>query len=194
MSRIAPSAAFASIPSDDLGQGDRINLGVASILGHRPEVAGALRAVKAALQANGTLSARLLELVRLRIAFHNQCRSCMSVRYQSAIDDGLTEGLVCSLERPADADGLSPAERSALRFADLFATDHLLIDDTVYDDLRRYFTEDELVELGVHCAYALGIGRLTATWDVTDDLPDAFRSTSDSAVAPWVSEGVIASG
>ena len=194
MSRITPSAAFASIPSDDLGQGDRINLGVASILGHRPEVAGALGAVKAALQANGTLSPRLVELVRLRIAFHNQCRSCMSVRYQSAIDDGLTESLVCSLERPADADDLSPAERSALRFADLFATDHLSIDDTVYADLRRYFTEDELVELGVHCAYALGIGRLTATWDVTDDLPDAFRSTSDSAVAPWVSEGVIASG
>ncbi len=194
MARIAPSTAFASVPVDDLGQGDRINLGVAAILGHRPEVAGALGSLKAALQASGTLPPRLVELVRLRIAFHNQCRSCMSVRYQSAIDDGLTEGLVCSLERPADADGLSPAERSALRFADLFATDHLSIDDTVYADLRRYFTEDELVELGVHCAYALGIGRLTATWDVTDDLPDAFRSTSDSAVAPWVSEGVIASG
>ena len=174
MSRIAPSAAFASIPSGDLGQGDRINLGVASILGHRPEVAGALGAVKAALQANGTLSPRLVELVRLRIAFHNQCRSCMSVRYQRVIDDGLTE--------------------DAVRFADLFATNHLAIDDAVYDDLRRYFSEDELVELGVHCAYALGMGRLTATWEVTDDLPEAFRSTSDSPVAPWVSDGVIASG
>jgi hypothetical protein len=28
MSRIAPSAAFASIPTEDLGQGDRITLGV----------------------------------------------------------------------------------------------------------------------------------------------------------------------
>jgi hypothetical protein len=25
-------------------------------------------------------------------------------------------------------------------------------------------------------------------------MPDAFRSTADSAVAPWVSEGVITSG
>lgn len=106
MVRIAPSTAFASVPTDDLGQGDRINLGVAAILGHRPEVADAL---KAALQASGTLPPRLVELVRLRIAFHNKCRSCMSVRYQSAIDDGLTEGLVCSLEQPADADDLSPA-------------------------------------------------------------------------------------
>ncbi|MFL6083239.1 MAG: carboxymuconolactone decarboxylase family protein, partial [Mycobacterium sp.] len=104
----------------DLGQGDRINLGVAAILGHRPEVAGALGSLKAALQSSGTLPPRLVELARLRIAFHNQCRSCMSVRYQSAIDDGLTEDLVCSLEKPGNADDLSPAERSALRFADLF--------------------------------------------------------------------------
>ena len=125
MSRIVPSEAFSAIPLDDLGQGDRINLGVASILGHRPEVASALGALRAALVSTGTLSPRLVELVRLRIAFHNQCRSCMSVRYQSAIDDGLTEDLVCSLERPGDAENLSPAERSALRYADLFATDHL---------------------------------------------------------------------
>jgi AhpD family alkylhydroperoxidase len=193
MSRVAPSAAFASIPTDGLGQGDRINLGVASILGHRPEVAAALGAVRGALQSSGTLPPRLVELVRLRIAFHNQCRSCMSVRYQSAVDDGLTEDAVCSLERPEEADDLSPSERSALRFADLFAADHLAIDDAVYDDLRRHFGEDELVELGVHCAYAVGMGRLAATWAVTDDVPEAFRATKAGA-APWVSDGVIASG
>jgi AhpD family alkylhydroperoxidase len=192
--RIAPSATFSAISVDDLGQGDRINLGVASILGHRPEVAGALGALKAALVATGTLSPRLVELVRLRIAFHNQCRSCMSVRYQSAIDDGLTEDLVCSLEQPAEADDLTEAERSALRYADLFATNHLAIDDAVYDELRQHFTEDELVELGVHCAYAVGMGRLAATWSVTDDVPDAFRSASDSPLAPWDSAGVVASG
>jgi AhpD family alkylhydroperoxidase len=109
MVRISPSTALASVQTDDLGQGDRINLGVAAILGHRPEVAGALGALKAALKASGTLPPRLVELVRLRIAFHNKCRSCISVRYQSAIDDGLTEGLVCSLEQPAAADDLSPA-------------------------------------------------------------------------------------
>jgi AhpD family alkylhydroperoxidase len=194
MSRIAPSAAFESIPLEGIGQGDRINLGVASILGHRPEVAGALGALRAALQSTGTLPPRLVELVRLRIAFHNQCRSCMSVRYQSAIDDGLTEALVCSLEQPAQAEDLSPAERSALRFADLFATDHLSIDDAVYDDLRRHLSEEEIVELGVHCAYTVGMGRLAATWSVTDDLPDAFRSPADSPLAPWDSAGVVASG
>ena len=118
----------------------------------------------------------------------------MSVRYQSAIDDGLTGDAVCALEQPSDADDLSPAERSAVRYADLFATDHLAIDDSVYDDLRCHFTEEELVELGVHCAYAVGMGRLAATWQVTDDVPEAFQATSDSPLAPWDSEGVVASG
>src|ERR1700757_5490845 len=108
MTRIAPSTAFADVPVVDTGQ------------------------------STGTLSPRLLELVRLRIAFHNQCRSCMSVRYQSAIDDGLTEDAVCSLERPADAPELSDAERAALKFADPFVTNHLALDDTAYDELRRH--------------------------------------------------------
>ena len=80
MSRIAPSDAFAGAELGDLGQGDRINLGVAAIMTRRPEVAQALGGLNAALRASGTLSPRLLELVRLRIAFHNQCRSCMAVR------------------------------------------------------------------------------------------------------------------
>jgi AhpD family alkylhydroperoxidase len=194
MSRIAPSDAFANADLGDLGQGDRINVGVAAIMTRRPEVAQALGGLTAALRSSGTLSPRLLELVRLRIAFHNQCRSCMAVRYQSALDDGLTEGAVCSLEQPSEADDLTDAERAAVRFADLFATNHLAIDDSVYDELRAHFTEDELVELGLNCAVAVGIGRLTATWDVVDELPEAFRADSDAPVAPWVSGAVVASG
>jgi AhpD family alkylhydroperoxidase len=124
VTRIAPSTAFAAVNTQDLGQGDRINLGVAAIMGRLPAAAEALGSLTAALRANGTLPPRLLELVRLRIAFFNQCRSCIAVRYQSAIDDGLDEDAVCSLERPADAENLSAAERSALRFAELVHRAH----------------------------------------------------------------------
>lgn len=192
MTRIVPSEAFAAGPTEDLGQGDRINLGVAAIIGRLPAVAEALGALNSALRTSGTLPPRLLELVRLRIAFFNQCRSCISVRYQSAIDDGLDDDAVCSLERPADAENLSAAERSALRFAELIATNHLAIDDSFYDELRTHFSEDELVELGLHCAIALGVGRLSATWDVSDDLPD--QNGLSGPLAPWSSGSVVASG
>jgi AhpD family alkylhydroperoxidase len=195
MTRIAPSGAFAGVPKEDLGQGDRINLGVAGIIARLPAAAEALASLTAALRADGILPPRLLELVRLRIAFFNQCRSCIAVRYQSAIDDGLDEDAVCSLERPADADNLSAAERAALRFAELFATNHLAIDDAVYDELRTHFSEDQLVVLGLHCAMSLGIGRLTATWDVSEDLPETTAASgSFGGLAPWNSSSVVASG
>ena len=153
--------------------------------------AAALAPLSDAINHQGTLPRRLVELIRLRIAFHNQCRSCMAIRYEEAVEDGVTEALVCSLERPAEADDLSDAERAALRFADLFATNHLAIDDAVYDDLRRYFTEGELVEIGLNCAIDVGIGRLTATWDVTDDLPDGFRLSYSEIATPWNDEAPL---
>jgi AhpD family alkylhydroperoxidase len=169
--------------------GAQTNLAVQAIMANRPGLAEALGGVSRAIGLNTTLSHRLRELVRLRIAFHNQCRSCMAVRYQRAVDDGVTEDLVCSLEQPMEAPDLTDAERAALRYADLFATDHLAIDDAVYDDLRRHFTEPEIVDLGVLCAYCVGTGRLVATWRVTDALPSRFQE--DGIVTPWGSDGIV---
>lgn len=86
------------------------------------------------------------------------------------------------------------AERDALRFADLFATNHLAIDDAVYDDLREHFSEDQMVALGVHCALCVGLGRLAATWHVVEDLPEEFRGESAAPLAPWTANSVVASG
>jgi AhpD family alkylhydroperoxidase len=135
-----------------------------------------------ALRANRTLPERLMELVRLRIAFHNQCRSCMATRSRAAIADGMTDGAVCSLERPEEADDLTDAEKAALAYADLVATDHLAVGDEHFDRLRLHFDDAEIVELGVHIGVCVGFGRIAATWDLVDDLPAAFRA--DDA-APW---------
>jgi AhpD family alkylhydroperoxidase len=183
MARIRP--VDLGVEPADLDPGTRVQLGVGGIIAHRPDIAAALGAVTEAINHRGTLPRRLVELIRLRIAFHNQCRSCMAIRYDEAVQDGVTEDLVCSLEQPAEADDLTDAERAALRFADLFATNHLAIDDDVYDDLRRYFTEGELVEIGLNCAIDVGVGRLTATWDVTDDLDAGFRRPYDERATPW---------
>lgn len=131
-----------------------------------------------------TLRRRLLELVRLRIAFHNQCRSCMAVRYESALADGLTEDMVCSLEKPYEAPDLTEADKVALRFADLFATNHLAIDDALLDQVREHYGEQGLVELSMHCAYCVGFGRMAATYKIIEELPKSFQDT-DRVVAPW---------
>ena len=162
--------------------------GLYRIFAHRPDLATAVATYGRALRAHRTLPDRLVELVRLRIAFHNQCRSCMAIRYGDAVVDGLTEDLVCSLEQPMEANDLTGAERAAIRYGELFATNHLAIDDDVYDELRRHFSEGEIVELGLHVALCVGIGRLAATWNMVEELPDRFRAEGE--IAPWGGDAV----
>ena len=189
MTRVEPSSAFADIPVVDLGQGNRINLGVAAMVGRLPKVAEALSALNAAIKS-GTLPPRLLELVRLRIAFHNQCRSCMAVRYTFGIEDGLTEGLVCSLERPEEADDLTGAERAAIGYADLMATNHHAVDDETFARLREHFDDAEIMELCFNVAYYVGFGRMAMALDMTEDLPDGYRE--EGTIVPWRQDEVIA--
>jgi AhpD family alkylhydroperoxidase len=169
----------------DLEDRPPLEQGNLRIYAHRPPLAAAYARFMSALRQPGELAPRLVELVRLRVAFHNQCRSCMAVRYPDARNDGVDEALVCQLESPAEAPDLTPAERAALRFADLLATDHLAIDDAVFEELRSHFTEPQIVELGLHIATFVGFGRLSMAWDMVDELPDEYRRPPVGDVTPW---------
>jgi AhpD family alkylhydroperoxidase len=162
--------------------------GLTRYFAHCPEQALGLMGFGGALKRHRSLPDRLVELVRLRVAFFNQCRSCMAIRYSDAVADGVTEGLVCSLERPQEAENLSAAEKAAIRYGELMATDHLAIDDAVYADLRRHFSEAQIVELGMTVAFFVGFGRLAATWHMVEELPEAFKTTEK--IAPWGAEKI----
>ena len=168
--------------------------GLMRMMAHTPEMAKGMIAFSAALFKNRTLPRRLVELVRLRVAFHNQCRSCMAIRYRSAVDDGMTEGMVCSLEKPQQAADLTDAEKAALRYAELSCVDHLAIDEAAFDDLRGVFSEAQIVELGMFIAFFIGFGRLGAAWDMVEELPDAFQSKTAPVIAPWGGEAVLVRG
>lgn len=157
--------------------------GLTRYFAHCPEQALGLMGFAGSLKMNRQLPDRLVELVRLRIAFFNQCRSCMAIRYSDAVQDGLDEGLVCSLERPQEAENLTSAEKAAIRFGEKMASDHLSIGDAIYDELREHFSEPEIVELGMTTAFFVGFGRFAATLNMTEELPEAFKTAQQ--IAPW---------
>lgn len=166
--------------------------GLMRYFAHTPELALGVAGLGGALKRNRTLPDRLVELVRLRVAFHNQCRSCMAIRYSDAVADGVTEDLVCSLERPYEAPGLTDAERLAIRYGELFATNHLAIDDPLLDQLREHFTEAQIVELAITVAFFVGFGRLGAVLHMVEELPSAFGGeVADGPVTPWRNEAVV---
>ena len=175
----------AAIQPDNLTD---LEQGLTRYFAHCPEQAVGLMGFGGALKRNRTLPERLVELVRLRVAFFNQCRSCMAIRYSDAVADGVTEWLVCSLERPQEAENLTAAEKAAIRYGELMATDHLAIDDAVYADLRRHFSEAQIVELGMTVAFFVGFGRLAATYHMVEELPEAFKTAE--TIAPWGAEKI----
>ena len=78
----------------------------------------------------------------------------------------------------------SAAEKVALEYADLFANNHFAITDAHYAKLSKFFSEQEIVELGLFSAYFLGYGRFLSTLNIVEELPTALQDKSRK-VAPW---------
>lgn len=151
----------------------------------RPDLFAAMSQMRDALKANQQLPERLVELMRLRIAFRNQCRPCMSMRYEDAVQDGLTEDLVCALEHPDEPSDLTPAERAAVQFGDKFASNHLSIGPADFGALAAHFDQGELAELGVWAAFFTGFGRMGAVFDSGEAFPVGDRDPSGRKLTPW---------
>lgn len=166
--------------------GKKVMLAFAGIMGHIPKANKYLVATKAAAKHSGTLSHRLVELVRIRMAYHTQCRTCMTMRFKEGLEDGITQDVVCSLEKPETAENLTERERKALEYCDKFALDWLSIDAAYFEGMRKLFTEAEIVQLGLVCALHLGTGRMMASYAVTEDLPETMQgSAGDHQFKPW---------
>ena len=154
------------------------------VFSQAPELVGPYFAFMAALRDKGRLPPRLVELLRLRVAFHNQCRSCMAIRYSRGLEDGVTEDLVCSLEKPYEADDLTDAEKAALAYADKMATDHLSISDETFEKLETHFDAAEMMELCLQVGTFVGYGRMASSLAMTDDLPEGYGDMG-AELAPW---------
>jgi AhpD family alkylhydroperoxidase len=113
----------------------------------------------------GRLPHKLKEMCRIRISVAHRCGYCATVRSNVARAEGLTEERVQDLLHEGAL--LSPREKAALEYADLFKSGDEAIDsDAVYAGLRRHFSEEEIVELGMLCAQTVGVGRLVRSLNI----------------------------
>lgn len=78
------------------------------------------------------------------------------MRSASAKRQGLTEDDIdAGIDAAADA-RLTPRERLALRYSELMATDPAAIDAAFYAQLQRWYSDDEIVELGLFVGFNIG--------------------------------------
>lgn len=137
------------------------------VMGHAERFHLDFSALYAAVRFENHLGNKLTELVRITVANTTRCPVCMAGRLPAAVEEGMTEELVCQLEAPDDGD-FTDAERAAIRFAHKFGTDHLSVDDADKAALRSHFTDEQIVELAILCALCLGYGRFSAICGLSD--------------------------
>lgn len=105
----------------------------------------------------------------------------MAVRYQDGFDDGATDDLVCSLQKPAEAPYLTGAERAVLAYADGFMTNHLSVDDATLDRVCDHLDEGQVVKINARLA-ASGFGKFAAVLQMVEDLASDFAETADECL------------
>lgn len=123
--------------------------------GTASKLAGPAAAYSDAVYTQGSLTLREREAARSAIAQVNQCNICLTMRPEDGLDESFYEGK-----------GHSERESLAAEFANRFASDHLRIDDDLWDRLHASYSDDELVDLGLSVASWLALGRVNQVFGV----------------------------
>ena len=135
----------------------------------------------------GLLPHKLKEMCRIKISVAHQCGYCSTVRSNVAKAEGLTEDMITDLLGSYQTSiHFTAREKAALHYADLFKQgEHAIDKDEVYDELKNYFSDEEIIELGMLCAQTDGVGKLVKSLNVL--------SWEDAcALNPKLTQGVAA--
>ena len=129
----------------------------------------------------GILPIPLKESVRVLISTKHFCGYCSTVRSNIAISRGLTEEKILATMDFENSALFDEREKAALRFATKFKEGDDAIDsDAVYEDLKKHFSEEEIIELALLCANTDGVGKFARslqmrTWEEACDLQPMLR-------------------
>lgn len=126
---------------------------VTRVLSLVPHFVDAVNALEKAVWAS-PLPRRLHELVRMRIAEINGCVLCMTWR-----NDWADEASLAAVSHHATSELFSEAERTALEYAERFATDSRHIDDDLLARLGAHHTPAEIADLTLVLGKYLAMGR-----------------------------------
>ncbi len=134
------------------------------ILAHVPSYAKALLRALVTSHAEGNVDHRLKELIRVQLARSAGDGYFAALRSAAAQRAGLTEAEVeAACGNFEDAACFSDAEKCALRYADRMYRWPDSINATFYAELKRHYSEPQIMELGAFIAFHYGMQRFMRT-------------------------------
>jgi len=121
------------------------------------------------LRASG-LESSLRELVQVRVSQLNGCAFCMDMHATDALQGGESQRRLNLLAAWREAPLFTPRERAALAWAEaLTVLSRHEVDEALYRETARHFTEQELVDLTYAIALINAWNRLGVAFQ--PDLP-----------------------
>ncbi len=108
----------------------------------------AMLALEEYVKKSSRLEPSLLELVRMRASQINGCAYCLDMHSKDARASGETEQRLYALNAWRETPFFTDRERAALAWTEavtLVSQDH--VPDSVYEEVRQRFSEEELVNL-----------------------------------------------
>jgi AhpD family alkylhydroperoxidase len=115
----------------------------------------------------GRAERRVKELLRLRLSTLHGCAFCNRGNTRSALEAGMTEAQVAAIRRP-DCSVFDERERAVMRLADEMALPNMNgeVTPALAAELRRFFTEAEMVELAMVAAVLTGMAKMLFAFDL----------------------------
>jgi alkylhydroperoxidase family enzyme len=128
------------------------------ILARVPAYAKALLRAMLMSHAEGNVDHRLKEIVRVQLARFARDPYFSRLRSRRALEAGLDEARIDAGSGDYDDDPrFTEAEKLALRYADQMYLDAGKVDAAFYDELKKHYTEAQIMELGAFIALHYGM-------------------------------------
>jgi len=138
-----------------------------------PKIMPLLLAIESYLR-NSSLDARLLNLIDVRASQINGCAHCLDMHSKDARSEGETEQRLYALEAWRETPFFDERERAALAWTEAVtrvADGH--VPNDVYEEARRRFSEQELVDLTLAVASINTWNRLNIAFRT---VPGSYRA------------------
>jgi len=136
-----------------------------------PEATQAMRALSAYSKTSG-LGPTLIELINMRVSQINGCAFCLAMHFADARKNGESEARLHLLPAWRETQLYTERERAALAWAE--ALTHIgpeAAPDALYDEVRRHFSEEEMVKLSLAITVINSWNRLMIGFRVPPQLP-----------------------
>ncbi|HEY7535940.1 MAG TPA: carboxymuconolactone decarboxylase family protein, partial [Thermodesulfobacteriota bacterium] len=102
----------------------------------------------AAVQEPDELDSKLKERVILKVSKINRSAYCYHAHKQISKKMGFTEDEILEIDDPENAN-ISPAEKIALKYAETVTVSPGNIPDNLFDQLKKHFSDSQIVELTI---------------------------------------------